>query len=315
MRESALWVRRAKLVQHALRRVTTSRRLAVHSLSRRAPASPRSRRPWRTLPRLQVPRRRERRALGAGSGTRSSRHRSSACSGSRSDNRRPSRGPGAFRSSTGTSSYWIGVSAVLTAVVYFGDARRGSMSGVNATAISVLRRALRARDGARVRGAARWRHVATSGRAPRMGPWGPPLRDARHLVPARGRSLHGVATFIPVPALEFGAGAIGFYAIPYTDITYPHVLVVMPRLWSVTRKVTATSRQRTSSAAASAAARPRPGDRGHRHPRDEMSYIGLQLVGIQAVLGAMVRRETCRSSSPSRSSRPTRTRAGCARRR
>src|SRR5579859_1875676 len=51
-----------------------------------------------------------------------------------------------------------------------------------------------------------------------------------------GGDLYTAYTFMAVPALVYGAGAIGFFALPYTVITYPFVLVVMPRLWSVTRK-------------------------------------------------------------------------------
>src|SRR5712671_8017833 len=51
-----------------------------------------------------------------------------------------------------------------------------------------------------------------------------------------GGDLYTAYTFMAVPALVFGAGAIGFFAMPYTIITYPFVFVVMPRLWSVARK-------------------------------------------------------------------------------
>ncbi|MGH7282228.1 MAG: sodium:solute symporter family transporter, partial [Polyangiaceae bacterium] len=51
-----------------------------------------------------------------------------------------------------------------------------------------------------------------------------------------GGDLYTAYTFIAVPALVFGAGALGFFALPYTVIAYPFVLVVMPRLWSVSKK-------------------------------------------------------------------------------
>ena len=38
-----------------------------------------------------------------------------------------------------------------------------------------------------------------------------------------------------VPALMFGAGAIGFYALPYTVVPYPLVSLPVLRLWSVSR--------------------------------------------------------------------------------
>src|SRR5580658_6975616 len=51
-----------------------------------------------------------------------------------------------------------------------------------------------------------------------------------------GGDLYTAYTFVAVPALVYGAGAIGFFALPYTIITYPLVFVAMPRLWSVSNK-------------------------------------------------------------------------------
>src|ERR1700694_5899425 len=51
-----------------------------------------------------------------------------------------------------------------------------------------------------------------------------------------GGDLYTAYTFIAVPALVFGAGAMGMFALPYTIIIYPFVFVVMPRLWSVCRR-------------------------------------------------------------------------------
>src|ERR1700745_1561424 len=48
-----------------------------------------------------------------------------------------------------------------------------------------------------------------------------------------GGDLYTAYTFIAVPALVFGAGALGFFAVPYTVIVYPFVFVVFSRLWSV----------------------------------------------------------------------------------
>jgi hypothetical protein len=48
-----------------------------------------------------------------------------------------------------------------------------------------------------------------------------------------GGDLYTAYTFIAVPALLFGAGALGFFAVPYTIMVYPFVFVVFPRLWSV----------------------------------------------------------------------------------
>lgn len=100
-----------------------------------------------------------------------------------------------------------------------------------------------------------------------------------------GGDLYTAYTFIAVPALIFGAGAMGFFAVPYTIIVYPFVFVVMPRLWSVARKhgfVTAPDFVRA-----------RYGSRGLALGiavtgiLATLPYIALQLVGMQAVIGAM----------------------------
>src|SRR2546421_6161521 len=51
-----------------------------------------------------------------------------------------------------------------------------------------------------------------------------------------GGDLYTAYTFIAVPALIFGTGAPGFFAVPYTIIAYPFVFMVMPKLWSVAKK-------------------------------------------------------------------------------
>ena len=48
-----------------------------------------------------------------------------------------------------------------------------------------------------------------------------------------GGDLYTAYTFVAVPALVFGAGAAGFYAVPYTIVVYPLVFLVLIRLWSV----------------------------------------------------------------------------------
>ena len=50
-----------------------------------------------------------------------------------------------------------------------------------------------------------------------------------------GGDIYTAYTFIAVPALAFGAGAIAFFAVPYTTLIYPITFVVFPRLWSVCR--------------------------------------------------------------------------------
>src|SRR5947209_19165513 len=48
-----------------------------------------------------------------------------------------------------------------------------------------------------------------------------------------GGDLYTAYTFVAVPALLFGAGAVGFFALPYTVVIYPLVFLVVIRLSSV----------------------------------------------------------------------------------
>jgi SSS family solute:Na+ symporter len=50
-----------------------------------------------------------------------------------------------------------------------------------------------------------------------------------------GGDLYTAYTFVAVPALIFGAGATGFFALPYTVVLYPIVFLPLLRLWSVSR--------------------------------------------------------------------------------
>jgi SSS family solute:Na+ symporter len=100
-----------------------------------------------------------------------------------------------------------------------------------------------------------------------------------------GGDLYTAYTFVAVPALIFGSGAIGFFAVPYTIIVYPFVFVVMPRLWSVARRhhyITAADfvRGRYESRGLALAV-------AFTGILATMPYIALQLVGIQVVLAAM----------------------------
>src|SRR5271163_424088 len=93
-----------------------------------------------------------------------------------------------------------------------------------------------------------------------------------------GGDLYTAYTFVAVPALVFGAGALGFFAMPYTVITYPFVFVVMPRMWSVAHKhgyITAADfvRGRFDSGALALAV-------AATGILATMPYIALQLVGM-----------------------------------
>jgi SSS family solute:Na+ symporter len=100
-----------------------------------------------------------------------------------------------------------------------------------------------------------------------------------------GGDLYTAYTFIAVPALMFGAGAIGFFAVPYTIMIYPILYVVFPRLWSVAH--------RHGYVTAADFVRGRFGNRwlalavAFTGLVATMPYIALQLVGMQVVIGAM----------------------------
>src|SRR5579863_6580591 len=51
-----------------------------------------------------------------------------------------------------------------------------------------------------------------------------------------GGDLYTAYTFIAVPALVFGAGAMGFFGVPYTIMIYPLGFLVLPRLWAVSKR-------------------------------------------------------------------------------
>jgi SSS family solute:Na+ symporter len=97
-----------------------------------------------------------------------------------------------------------------------------------------------------------------------------------------GGDLYTAYTFVAVPALVFGVGAVGFFAVPYTIVVYPIVLLVALRLWSVSHRhgyVTPADfvrgRHGSSTLALAVAV---------TGIVATMPYIALQLVGIQAVL-------------------------------
>jgi solute:Na+ symporter, SSS family len=50
-----------------------------------------------------------------------------------------------------------------------------------------------------------------------------------------GGDLYTAYTFAAVPALLFSSGALGFFAVPYTIIAFPLVMLPLLRLWSVSR--------------------------------------------------------------------------------
>nr|WP_242625338.1 sodium:solute symporter [Krasilnikovia cinnamomea] len=100
-----------------------------------------------------------------------------------------------------------------------------------------------------------------------------------------GGDLYTAYTFVAVPALIFGAGAAGFFAVPYTVIIYPMVFLVLIRLWSVSHRhgfVTPADFVRTRFGSPTLALLV-----AITGIVATMPYIALQLVGIEAVLKAM----------------------------
>ena len=100
-----------------------------------------------------------------------------------------------------------------------------------------------------------------------------------------GGDLYTAYTFIALPALLFGAGAAGFFAVPYTIWVYPLLFLIFPRMWRIAREngyVTAADAVRgffgnnwlaLAIAITGMVA--------------TMPYIALQLVGMQVVIAAM----------------------------
>ncbi len=100
-----------------------------------------------------------------------------------------------------------------------------------------------------------------------------------------GGDLYTAYTVIAVPALVYGVGSLGFFAVPYTIVIYPFIYLTMPRLWAVSHKhgyMTAGDFVL--------------GRYGHR-PLElavaatgilaTMPYIALQLVGLEKVILAL----------------------------
>ena len=100
-----------------------------------------------------------------------------------------------------------------------------------------------------------------------------------------GGDIYTAYTFIAVPALAFGAGAIAFFAVPYTTIIYPMTFVIFPRLWSVCR--------RHGYITAADFVRGRYGNRwlalavAVTGLAATMPYIALQLVGLEVVIAGL----------------------------
>ncbi len=100
-----------------------------------------------------------------------------------------------------------------------------------------------------------------------------------------GADLYTAYTFIAVPSSLFAKGGIYFFAVPYVAVTFAVAMLMMPKLWTISKKkgyvtaadyVTDTFSSRTLGlliAVTGIVA--------------ELPYVGLQLVGMKAVLTVM----------------------------
>jgi SSS family solute:Na+ symporter len=96
-----------------------------------------------------------------------------------------------------------------------------------------------------------------------------------------GGDLYTAYTFIALPGLVYGIGALGFFAVPYATIGYPIAFIILSRFW----KIADRRSYRTTADFVSE----RYGDRGLEIAiavtgvLASMPYIALQLVGMKAV--------------------------------
>ena len=100
-----------------------------------------------------------------------------------------------------------------------------------------------------------------------------------------GGDIYTAYTFIAVPALVYGVGAPGFFALPYTTIVFPLVFIFGPRFWRVAKSrgyITYADfvRERYGSRSLAIAV-------AATGILATMPYIALQLVGLQVVIAAL----------------------------
>lgn len=100
-----------------------------------------------------------------------------------------------------------------------------------------------------------------------------------------GGDCYTAYTVIAVPAALYGGGALGFFAIPYAVLSYPLMMLVLPKLWTICHReryvtlsdyVRGRYRNRWLSVAFAVTG-----------ILATMPYIALQLVGIREVIGAL----------------------------
>ncbi|HUY11715.1 MAG TPA: sodium:solute symporter, partial [Candidatus Dormibacteraeota bacterium] len=97
-----------------------------------------------------------------------------------------------------------------------------------------------------------------------------------------GGDLYTAYTFIALPAIVYGVGALGFFAVPYATIAYPILFLLFARFWTIAHKsgymtagdfVRGCYRSRALEIAIAATG-----------VLAALPYIALQIVGMRAVL-------------------------------
>nr|WP_311733610.1 sodium:solute symporter [Actinoplanes lutulentus] len=97
-----------------------------------------------------------------------------------------------------------------------------------------------------------------------------------------GGSMYSAYTFIAVPALTYGVGAIGYFAVPFAIVTTPLTFLFTTRAWSVARRHGFVTHSEFASA--------RFGSPGLGAAvavtgiLATMPYVAVQLLALQAVL-------------------------------
>lgn len=131
--------------------------------------------------------------------------------------------------------------------------------------------------------ASRWR----AGKLDHLDEWGLGGRRFGTIVTwfLLGGDLYTAYTLIAIPALVYGMGALGFFAIPYTLLIYPFAFLVFPRLWRIAKQrgyITGSDfvRERFNSPTLALVV-------ALTGILATMPYIALQLVGIEVALGAL----------------------------
>jgi solute:Na+ symporter, SSS family len=131
--------------------------------------------------------------------------------------------------------------------------------------------------------AARWRRSELSN----LDEWGLAGRSFGTLITwfLIGGDLYTAYTVIAVPAALFGAGAIGFFAIPYCIMSFPIMMLVLPPLWRICHRngyitladyVRGRYQSRWLAVAVAVTG-----------ILATMPYIALQLIGMREVIAAL----------------------------